>query len=450
MTKIRTIDQRKRLAHRPKPYWHRLDGLRGAALGFRKHASRSLQGGGTWVLRFRVGGKYLEKAFAESDNSNTPPNGSTVLSFDQAVNRARGLYSELTSTEVLAERVKPYTVRDACRDYVNELEETGGGWKEAQQRFAAFVIPELGDRVVDKLKAEAIREWMRALAKRNPRVRSAMSGRRRRYRKVEKADPDYRRRRAATVNRNWTSFRAALSLAYERERIQSPEFMKVKPLKFGRESVNKAHCRPIQTEEMDGFLDALRLEDESFQNLVMVGLYSGCRYGELGRLTVGDYDRVAGTVYVGPGKVGKDRTVSIIPEGRDLLERLTEGRDLSERLLVQRDGTPWGKSNYSRSMSRVVSRAKLERASFKCLRDTYGSWMLSAGVRLVVVSKQLGHASVTTTEKHYVRILASLERESTAAAGRIRMVGGAEITKLDAHRQINQRQSELESAPVNW
>lgn len=441
MTKIRTIEQRKRLAHRRKPYWHPLDGLRGAALGFRKHAARALQGGGMWVLRYRVGGKYLEQAFAESDNAGMPSNGSTVLSFDQAVNRARGLYSELTSTDALAERTKPYTVGDVCREYVKELEETGGGWKEAQQRLEAFVIPELGDQVIEGLKAEVIREWMRALAKRRPRARSAMNGRRRRYRKVDESDPEYRRRRAATVNRHWTSFRAALSLAYERERFQSPEFMKVKPLKFGREPVNKADCRPIQAEEMDGFLEAVKLEDGAFQNLVLVGLYSGCRYGELGRLAVGDYDRKAGTLYVAPGKVGKDRTVSIIPEGRDLLERLTKGRERSERLLLQSDGTPWGKSNHSRSMSRVVSRAKLEGASFKSLRDTYGSWMLSAGVRLFVVSKQLGHASVTTTEKHYVRILASLERESTAAAARIRMVGGAEIIDLDAHRKVRERES---------
>ena len=441
MTKIKTIEQRKRLAHRPKPYWHPLDGLRGAALGFRKHAAHSLQGGGTWVLRYRVDGKYFEQSFAESDNARMPPNGSTVLSFDQAINRARGLYAELTSTDVLAQRTKPYTVRDACREYVNELEETGGGWKEAQQRLDGFVILELGDYVVEELKAEVIREWMRALAKRRPRARSAMNGRRRRYRKVDESDPDYRRRRAATVNRHWTSFRAALSLAYERDRFQSPEFMKVKPLKFGREPVNKADCRPIQPAEMDGFLEAVKLEDEAFQNLVMVGLYSGCRYGELGRLTVEDYDRTAGTLYVGPGKIGKDRTVSVIPEGRDLLERLTKGRDRSDRLLLQSDGTPWGKSNHARSMLRVMSRAKIEGASFKSLRDTYGSWMLSAGVRLVVVSKQLGHASVTTTEKHYVRVLASLERESTAAAARIRMVGGAEIVDLDAHRNDIARQS---------
>lgn len=393
------------------------------------------------MVRYRVGGKYVEQAFAESDNSSMPPNGSTVLSFDQAINRARGLYSELTSTAALAERAKPYTVSDACREYVKELEETGGGWQEAQQRFEAFVIPELGDHVVDQLKAEVIREWMRGLAKRRPRARSAMNGRRQRYQRVDESDPNYRRRRAATVNRHWTSFRAALSIAYERERFQSAEFMKVKPLKFGREPVNKADCRPIQPEEMDAFLAAVKLEEEAFQNLVMVGLYSGCRYGELGRLTVGDYDPRAGTLYVAPGKVGKDRTVSIIPEGRGLLERLTTGRNRSERLLLQPDGTPWGKSNHSRSMSRATSRAKLEGASFKSLRDTYGSWMLSAGVRLVVVSKQLGHASVTTTEKHYVRILASLERESTAAAARIRLVGGAEIVDLDAHRKGRERQS---------
>jgi hypothetical protein len=272
MTKIRTIEQRKRLSHRRKPYWHPLDGLRGAALGFRKHAARGMQGGGTWVLRYRVGGKYLEQAFAESDNARMPPNGSTVLSFDQAVNRARALYSELTSTDALAERAKPYTVRHACREYVKELEETGGGWKEAQQRLEAFVIPELGDRIVDELKAEVIREWMRALAKRRPRARSAMNGRRRRYRQVDDSDPDYRRRRAATVNRHWTSFRAALSLAYERERFQSPEFMKVKPLKFGREPVNKADCRPIQAEEMDGFLEAVNSHSRVAKKLSHIAL----------------------------------------------------------------------------------------------------------------------------------------------------------------------------------
>lgn len=124
-----------------------------------------------------------------------------------------------------------------------------------------------------------------------------------------------------------------------------------------------------------------------------------------------------------------------------MLERLTKGRDRSERSLLQSDGTPWDKSNHSRSISRAIARASVHGASFKSLRDTYGSWMLSAGVRLIVVSKQLGHASVTTTEKHYVRILASLERESTAAAARIRMAGGAEIIDLDVHRKGRERQS---------
>jgi hypothetical protein len=89
-----------------------------------------------------------------------PPNGSTVLSFDQTVNRARGLYSKLTSTDALAERAKPYTVRDACREYVKELEQTGGGSKKAQQRLEGFVIPELGNHVVEELKGEIIREWI--------------------------------------------------------------------------------------------------------------------------------------------------------------------------------------------------------------------------------------------------------------------------------------------------
>src|SRR5688572_14734927 len=111
---IKTIEQRARLAHRPKPYWHRIDGVRGAPLGFRRHAARSMQGGGAWVLRYRVDGAYLEHGFAEADAAKLPANGSTVLTFEQAINRARALYSERTATSFTNKTAKPYLVVDLC------------------------------------------------------------------------------------------------------------------------------------------------------------------------------------------------------------------------------------------------------------------------------------------------------------------------------------------------
>lgn len=441
---IRTIGQRQRLSHRPKPYWSRIDGLRGAALGFRKHAARGLQGGGAWVLRYRVEGTYQEHGFAEADNSRMPANGSTVLTFDQAIERARFLYSERTSADFIDQQAaekKPYTVGDCCRDYVRDLERRRRRFQDASQRLEAFVIPVLGNIVLEALTAKEMREWMQALAERKPRARSPMSGRVRRYRKVDEQDDDYPRRRAATVNRIWTSFRAALNLSFQEDRLQSVQFQKVKPLKVGSVTVNRPHCRPILPEEMDAFLAAVALEGEEFQNLVLVGLYCGARYGELGRLRVGDYDQRHGTLYIRPGKTGHDRLVRVIPEGRTLIEQLTRGRKSEEAMLVNPDGEAWGKSHQTRPMDRVLSRYPLDGVSFKSTRDTFGTWLLNAGVRLVVVADQLGHRNIDITRKHYARIIGTLERESTTAAERIRFVGGAEIIELDVHRSSRAQNS---------
>jgi integrase len=462
---IKTIEQRSRLEHRAKPYWHRIDGLRGAALGFRKHAARSLQSGGAWVLRYRVDGKYLEHGFAEADNAKMPPNGSTVLSFEQAINRARALYSERTAAEFVAASAPParpsYTVAECCRDYVRDLERRRKKFADASLRLEALVIPwlvtvgvdtvALGDVVLEELSARQIRDWMHALHASKPRARSPMSGKVRRYRSVDEADDDYARRRAATVNRTWAYLRAALNLAFRDDKLRSLEFLKVKPLKVGDRTVNRAHCRPIEPEEMDEFLAAVAPEGADFEHLVLVALYSGCRYGELGRLRVGDYDRKHGTLYVRPGKTGYDRLVRVIPEGRALLERLTKGRRRDEFLLMHDivtgdvDGStrrePWGNAHQGRHMGRVLERCPLEGVSFKATRDTFGTWLLAAGVPLVVISEQLGHRSVEITRKHYVKILERMNVEATRAAERIRIVGGAEILDLDTHRATQKRVS---------
>ena len=50
--------------------------------------------------------------------------------------------------------------------------------------------------------------------------------------------------------------------------------------------------------------------------------------------------------------------------------------------------------------------AKLQPAvTLTDLRDAYGSLLLNAGVPLEVVSKAMGHASITTTAKHYAHLL---------------------------------------------
>lgn len=42
---------------------------------------------------------------------------------------------------------------------------------------------------------------------------------------------------------------------------------------------------------------------------------------------------------------------------------------------------------------------------FKAFRSTFGKWLLDENVNLKFISQQLGHASITTTEKHYAKYI---------------------------------------------
>ena len=53
---------------------------------------------------------------------------------------------------------------------------------------------------------------------------------------------------------------------------------------------------------------------------------TGCRYGELVRMTVADFNREAGTVTIRISKAGKARHVALADEGRALFQSVTAGR----------------------------------------------------------------------------------------------------------------------------
>ena len=60
------------------------------------------------------------------------------------------------------------------------------------------------------------------------------------------------------------------------------------------------------------------------------------------------------------------------------------------------------------SLGRWVARARAARRdvrpwALEDLRDTFASQLFSAGVQLGYVSRQLGHADVTTTARHYAK-----------------------------------------------
>jgi len=61
---------------------------------------------------------------------------------------------------------------------------------------------------------------------------------------------------------------------------------------------------------------------------------------------------------------------------------------------------------HGKEWRRIRQRSKLGSVRFKDLRDTYASQLLTAGVQLGYISRQLGHADVAVTAQHYARWVA--------------------------------------------
>ena len=63
--------------------------------------------------------------------------------------------------------------------------------------------------------------------------------------------------------------------------------------------------------------------------------------------------------------------------------------------------------------SAFVARSGLPKVTVHSLRYTYTSLMIADGTPLVVVSRQLGHAQISTTANIYAHAIASAQARAT-------------------------------------
>jgi integrase len=154
--------------------------------------------------------------------------------------------------------------------------------------------------------------------------------------------------------------------------------------------------------------------DADFRPLVRAALETGCRYSELARLEVQDFNPHAGTVAIRQSKTGKARHVILTPEGADFFRKHCAGR---EGLIFRRaDGRAWNKSDQSRPMREACVHARLAPPiNFHALRHTWASLAVMNGVPLMVVARNLGHVDTGMVEKHYGHLAPSFIADAIKA-----------------------------------
>jgi len=134
-------------------------------------------------------------------------------------------------------------------------------------------------------------------------------------------------------------------------------------------------------------------------------LLTGARYGELVRMTVGNFNEATAQLYVAPSKSGKARHIPLNASGVDLFKALTIGRAASAAMFARADGEAWGKNHQQRPLAEACKRAKISPSlRFHEARHSYASALAQAGADLLTISKLLGHADTRITSRHYAHL----------------------------------------------
>jgi integrase len=203
-------------------------------------------------------------------------------------------------------------------------------------------------------------------------------------------DPEVDRRSKVSANRVFTTLKAALLLAFRENKASNDSA--VRRVQLFR-NVVRARTRYLSLAECERLINASELE---FRLLVQGALETGARYGELGRMTCGDFNPDAGTVHVLKSKTGRERHIILSANGAAFFQALTAGRPASAPMF-----TGWKPDNQNRRMRLSCTNARMDYVNFHQLRHTWASHAVMAGMPLNVVAKNLGHVSTRMVEAHY-------------------------------------------------
>lgn len=194
----------------------------------------------------------------------------------------------------------------------------------------------------------------------------------------------------------------------------------------------------FQPSEISAIIDALENEPLKWRTIVILLILTGCRRGEIMGL---QWDRVSFDlrtikidhailysrnkgIYLDTTKTADVRFLKIPAEAVALLQqwqqeqsamRLASGNLWHETgfVFTQENGRPMNPDSITRWLNRFAKRHNLPPINPHAFRHTVASVLIANGTDVVTVSKQLGHASTTTTEGFYAHLI---EEQKAAAS----------------------------------
>lgn len=211
-----------------------------------------------------------------------------------------------------------------------------------------------------------------------------------------------------TVNNHLTVLRRLLALARRFKLIEHvTEFMWLR--------APRPEFDFLSFEEADRLVGGA---DGEWQAMILLGLRSGLRQGELIGLRWEDVDLFAGKLLVrqaitrgvvGTPKSGKPREVPLSDQALSSLKRQRHLR--GELVFCDLGGKPLDKGECKWPLWRACKRAGLRRIGWHTLRHSFASHLVMRGVPLKAVQELLGHATIEMTMR-YAHLSPNVRRDA--------------------------------------
>jgi integrase len=187
---------------------------------------------------------------------------------------------------------------------------------------------------------------------------------------------------------------------------------------------------PLQPQQVVALADAI--DGRYRAAILLAGLYSGCRAGELWGLTVADFDplharlRVERSVsetrdglVIKSTKTGRGRTITLTKDATQLLQAHVEQYPSSGPLFTTDSGETVRHTNFMarhfRGAVRAVKPPLPPGFRFHDLRHTHASILIEQGWRADQVKDRLGHARIATTLDTYSHLFPDHDAEQLDA-----------------------------------
>lgn len=181
----------------------------------------------------------------------------------------------------------------------------------------------------------------------------------------------------ATINRSIGAIKSALKIAHRSGAIHEDYGTKISRLPEN----NQRHTY-LTIEQVKRLADCC---SDQVRIAVWIALLTGCRRGEILKLTPEDMQGDRLRIQAGNTKTLRQRTIPIVPAARPWLNQLP--------LQINFEGLKTG-------FARARIKAGMPDVNFHDLRHSCASLLINMGVKLEVVRDILGHTTVKTTERY--------------------------------------------------